>query len=36
MGMAHQSLNRLEIIPVIQQDRGKGMAHNIEMHPLPG
>jgi hypothetical protein len=32
--MAHQSLNRPEIIPFIQKGRGKGMSRHVEMNPL--
>ena len=34
MGMAHQSLNGSEVIPLIQEGRGKGMPHDMRMNPL--
>jgi hypothetical protein len=34
MGMAHQSLNRPEIIPFVQKGCSKGVANYMRMNPL--
>jgi hypothetical protein len=34
MGMAHQCLNRPEIIPFIQEGCGEGIPHDMRMNPL--
>jgi hypothetical protein len=34
MGMAHQSLDGPQIIPIIQEGRGEGMPDHMRMNPL--
>ncbi len=34
--MTHQSLNGLEVVPVVQEGRGESMPHNVRMNPLLG
>jgi len=34
MGMAHERLDRLQIIPVVQEGSGKRMPHNVRMNPF--
>ncbi len=34
MRMAHQSLDRLEVIPVIQEGSSEGVPHHVGVNPL--
>jgi hypothetical protein len=34
MGMAHETLDPLQIVSLIEQGRGKGMPHHMGMNPL--
>jgi hypothetical protein len=34
MAMAHEGLHGLQVVPVVQENRGKGVPHDVRMNPL--